>query len=101
MIVPENGAERRQIINEWSRDADLTLVGMRREAVRRIGAEAFDGYDEVGNIAFVIGVSDVEIERDEQVEEPQGAPREALGAEADQSASQNRLAKPATGSAGA
>jgi amino acid transporter len=69
VIVPEPGTDRRQIINTWSRDADLTLIGKRRESVRRQGADAFAGYDDLGNVAFVIGVSDVEIERDEPEEE--------------------------------
>jgi hypothetical protein len=69
VIVPEADTDRRQIINAWSRDADLTLIGKRRESVRRQGADAFQGYDELGNVGFVIGVTDVEIERDEPEEE--------------------------------
>lgn len=106
VIVPENGVERRQIINDWSRDADLTLVGIRREAARRGGAAAFEGYDEIGNVAFVIGVSDVEIERDEQVEEPEQAPEEPeaeaeVEAVGDEAASNGEARKPASGSSAA
>ncbi|MDH5567504.1 MAG: hypothetical protein OEY15_12630, partial [Myxococcales bacterium] len=98
VIVPENGTDRRQIISEWSRDADLTMVGMRREAVRRLGADAFSGYEEVGNVAFVIGVSEVEIERDEPEEKPEEAPEAALGT--DEDASEVERPKVASGSTG-
>lgn len=100
VIVPDDGADRRQIINQWSRDADLTLIGMRRETVRRVKSDAFDGYDEIGNVAFVIGVSDVEIERDEQVEEPEELSR-APETDADRPASDDDLRKVADGTPGA
>jgi amino acid transporter len=74
VIALENGLSRRALICERSRDADFTLIGMRREAVRRLGAEAFDGYDAIGNVGFVIGVRDVELERDEQPPEAGPAP---------------------------
>ncbi|HEY5658717.1 MAG TPA: amino acid permease [Myxococcota bacterium] len=69
VIVPEDGSDRASLVNVRSRDADFTLIGLRREAVRRIGADALSGYDGVGNVGFVIGVTDVEIERDEQTPE--------------------------------
>jgi len=65
VIVPQNGSDRSQLVSERSRDADFTLIGLRRESVRRLGTDAFAGYDEIGNVGFVIGVTDVEIERDE------------------------------------
>jgi amino acid transporter len=102
VIVPENGIERRQLINEYSRDADLTLVGMQREAVRRIGSDVFDGYDEIGNVAFVIAVSDVEIERDEQIESQEAAiPEPADAADADTESSDADPGKVASGSTAA
>jgi amino acid transporter/nucleotide-binding universal stress UspA family protein len=90
VIVPENGMDRRQIINEWSRDADLTLIGTLREAARRLGAEAFQGYDALGNVAFVIAVSDVEIEREEE-EGPLVAPEEEPAPAAAEAASTAKL----------
>jgi amino acid transporter len=71
VIVPQNGSDRSQLVNERSRDADFTLIGLRREAVRRLGAEACAGFDEIGNVGFVIAVTDVEIERDKQLAESQ------------------------------
>ncbi len=43
----------RQIISQKSRDADLTVVGIREEAVRHKGAAIFEGYEEIGNTLFV------------------------------------------------
>jgi amino acid transporter len=79
VIALGNGLGRKELINERSRDADFTLVGMRREAVRRMGAEAFAGYDGIGNVGFVIGVSDVDLERDDQL--PEAIEEEELDAE--------------------
>jgi len=83
VIVPQNGSDRCQLVNERSRDADFTLIGLRRESVRRLGVEAFAGYDEIGNVGFVIGVTDVEIDRDEQPAsaEPEAAERSPEGGE--------------------
>ncbi len=81
VIVPEDGHDRASLVNRHSRDADFTLVGLRREAVRKLGPETFAGYDDVGNVGFVIGVSDVEIDRDEPASEP--ADEEADVADAD------------------
>jgi amino acid transporter len=74
VIVPEEGEDRASLVSDRSRDADFTLVGLRREAVRKLGPESFEGYDEVGNIGFVIGVSDVEIDRDEAAAAPEAEP---------------------------
>jgi hypothetical protein len=74
VIVPENGTDRATLVGTRSLDADFTLVGLRRGAVRRLGAQAFAGYDEIGNVGFVIGVTDVEIERDDQTPEPEPEP---------------------------
>lgn len=43
----------KQIINERSRDADLTIVGFRYELVKHSGTEIFQGYDKIGNVLFV------------------------------------------------
>ncbi len=45
--------ETRTIINEQSKDADLTILGFREEAVKRLGRELFEGYNNVGNVLFV------------------------------------------------
>jgi len=80
VIALGNGLGRRELINERSRDADFTLVGLRREAVRRKGVEAFEGYGEIGNVGFVIAVSDVDLEREETL--PEVAPAEDIATEA-------------------
>lgn len=41
------------IIRDYSRDADLTIIGFRKEAVKHIGTEVFSGYEGMGNILFV------------------------------------------------
>lgn len=43
----------KEIINDKSNDADLTIVGFRAEAMKQKGKELFAGYDGVGNILFV------------------------------------------------
>jgi len=42
----------KDIINEKSSDADLTIVGFRAEAIKQ-GTKLFDGYEGVGNVLFV------------------------------------------------
>lgn len=41
------------IIQEKSKDADLTIVGIREEAIRHDGAAYFDGFEDIGNTLFV------------------------------------------------
>ena len=41
------------MINEVSKDADLTIVGFRSELVQHNGIESFSGYDNLGNVLFV------------------------------------------------
>lgn len=43
----------KEVINEKSRDADLTIVGFRFELVKHSGTEFFEGYDHIGNVLFV------------------------------------------------
>ncbi len=43
----------KDIINDRSKDADLTVVGFRGEALKQLGAEVFAGYDSIGNVLFV------------------------------------------------
>lgn len=94
VIALENGLNRRELICERSRDADFTLVGLRRESVRRQGAESFSGYDAIGNVGFVIAVSDVDLERDEQ------APEAVRVAESKKQPAEPVAADPATKASG-
>ena len=76
VVSLRNGQSRRDLICELSLDADFTLVGLRREVVRRLGGESFLGYDTIGNVGFVIAVSDVDLERDDQAPEAAEAEEE-------------------------
>lgn len=52
-IAREEDRDIRQIISEHSADADLVILGFRDEAVKRLGTEVFEGYEDIGNILFV------------------------------------------------
>ncbi|MBW8051149.1 MAG: amino acid permease [Cytophagales bacterium] len=43
----------RELINENSVEADLTIVGFRSEAIKHKSVELFNGYDDIGNVLFV------------------------------------------------
>ncbi|MFY0643589.1 MAG: amino acid permease [Bacteroidia bacterium] len=43
----------KEVINERSRDADLTIVGFRYELLKHNGKEIFLGYNRIGNVLFV------------------------------------------------
>ncbi|MFY0650977.1 MAG: amino acid permease [Cyclobacteriaceae bacterium] len=43
----------KEVINDRSKDADLTIVGFRAEAIKQLGQNVFDGYDQIGNVLFV------------------------------------------------
>ncbi len=62
LIAHEDQQDPKEIINENSKDADLTVVGFRSEMVKHKGLEVFDGYDGVGNILFVNTNSEKSIE---------------------------------------
>lgn len=51
----------KDIINEKSKDADLTIVGFRAEAMKQRGPQLFEGYDGIGNILFVNATKEKEI----------------------------------------
>ena len=45
------------IINEKSRDADLSIIGFRDGLVKHQGVELFEGYAQIGNTLFVNAAS--------------------------------------------
>jgi amino acid transporter len=50
----EEGFDRKKLINEYSADADLTILGFHEGMIKtEKGIELFEGYDQVGNILFV------------------------------------------------
>ncbi len=54
-VLPiEEGIKRKDLINEYSADADLTLIGFHGSMMKSEKAiELFEGYDNIGNILFV------------------------------------------------
>jgi len=53
-IIPRKEAsDPKGIINNKSRDADLTIIGIRDELLRHEGTEIFKGYEKIGNTLFV------------------------------------------------
>ena len=53
LIAQNANTDLRSTICEKSRDADLTLIGFREEAISHDGSATFDGYEDMGNILFV------------------------------------------------
>ena len=53
IISKAEGVSEKDIINQKSRDADLTIVGFQYEQVKHAGHETFLGYDKIGNVLFV------------------------------------------------
>ena len=49
---PEDTTEK-EVINNNSRDADLTLIGFRSELLKNKGVSLFEGYDAIGDILFM------------------------------------------------
>jgi amino acid transporter len=52
-IVQREGMDPKAIINHYSAEAGLTIIGFREEHLKRGAREIFEGYSEVGNILFV------------------------------------------------
>ncbi|MCB0641601.1 MAG: amino acid permease [Phaeodactylibacter sp.] len=53
--------EIKSIINQESKDADLTIIGIRTEAVKHEGKAIFEGYEEIGNTIFVNAAAEKKI----------------------------------------
>ena len=53
-VIPRTGdIDPRSIIEEKSKDADLTVVGVRDEIIKHDGVDVFKGYEQIGNTIFV------------------------------------------------
>ncbi|QSE97138.1 amino acid permease [Fulvivirga lutea] len=52
-IQHEDDVVIKDIINEKSVDADLTILGFRAEAIKQLEHKLFEGYDKIGNVLFV------------------------------------------------
>jgi hypothetical protein len=53
LIVKEPDVSTKSIINKYSQNAGLTLIGVREEMVKHEKEKLFEGYDELGSILFV------------------------------------------------
>jgi hypothetical protein len=61
-IIPKSeGVTDKEVINERSRDADLTIVGFRFDKVKHDGYHNFTGYEKIGNVLFVNAQKEKEI----------------------------------------
>ncbi len=61
-IIPvKENINTKDIINQKSQDADLTIVGFRTELIKKRGKETFMGYNNIGNILFVNSQNEKEI----------------------------------------
>ncbi len=49
----EEDVNIKDIVNEKSVDADLTILGFREEAIKQLEHKLFEGYDDIGNVLFV------------------------------------------------
>lgn len=69
LIKQEANESYRDIINEHSIDADLTVVGFNDEDIDSDGVDAFHGFDEIGNILFVnaVGAKDLGGDDDDEL----------------------------------
>jgi hypothetical protein len=80
LIGQKPGASNREIINERSRDADLTILGFVGNVLRHRKAELFSGYEGIGSLLFVNTTKELELiderdgeadpDNDRAVEEP-------------------------------
>ena len=53
ILVDEEGKSYKSIINAHSVNAGLTIMGFHEDSLRVLGARAFEGYEDLGNILFV------------------------------------------------
>ena len=53
IVIREENVPVKNIINNHSSEAGLTILGYTPEDVKLHGREVFEGYDELGNVLFV------------------------------------------------
>lgn len=64
-VIPQvKDVDRRDLVRDRSKDADLIIVGFRAEAVKRRKQETFTGYEGVGNVLFVNTKKDIALAGD-------------------------------------
>jgi hypothetical protein len=69
LIVRKPGAKRRAIIEERSRDADLTVLGFVGQQIRHEKADFFKGYDGLHNLLFINSTHEIELYDEEEDQE--------------------------------
>ena len=62
MVPQDQEVGIKSIINERSKNSDLTIIGFRNELVKKQKLDIFEGYSELGNILFVNSIKEKEIE---------------------------------------
>ena len=53
LIKQQKGVDYKHMVNEYSEDADLTVIGFDDPDLEEQGIELFNGYQDLGNILFV------------------------------------------------
>jgi len=61
LIAKKENVSTKEVINQRSQDADLTIVGFRSEALKQNEDALFEGYEGVGNVLFVNAAKKKEI----------------------------------------
>jgi solute carrier family 12 (sodium/potassium/chloride transporter), member 2 len=61
LIEKSDDISVKEVINEHSKDADLTIVGFRSEALKQLGESNFEGYEQIGNVLFINSTAQKEI----------------------------------------
>lgn len=61
LIAKKQGSNTKEIVCEHSKDADLTIVGFRKEKDGTLPISTFEGYNNMGNILFVNATKEKEI----------------------------------------
>jgi len=53
VLVSEPDVSSKILINKYSADAGMTMIGFREETIKRTKEEVFEAYDQLGTIMFV------------------------------------------------
>ncbi|MBI9071072.1 MAG: hypothetical protein JEY94_05715 [Melioribacteraceae bacterium] len=61
IIKRDESRSFKDIVNETSREAGLTIIGFKVEQLKNEGKETFQGYDNIGDVLFILanGVKDI------------------------------------------
>ncbi len=92
VIAQEHGQDRRGIINERCRDADLIITGFEGKLLKKQKSALFRGYDDVGSVLFVNTTKEIELIGEDAPEEEEVIPTTEV-AESEPSAKEGRVSK--------